>query len=301
MALCTLLAGCSTAAWLNHRFVEEATVTDVTRAGEILATLPPPAQPLPVVVYDFQDQTGQFRANDNFAEYSSAVTKGGLAVLVKALLDTSHGKWFVVAERGGLENLLKERQIIRAMRQDYLGPGGEKLPDLPPMIYGGMMLEGGIVFYDSNILTGGAAAGYLGISGSAQYRRDLMSVYLRAVSVSTGEVMVAVNSSKTVFSYVVSAGLVRYLSYDSLLEAETGFSVNEPAQLAVRQAIETAVYSLIMEGAERGLWSLADARLGNVAMKAYVERRQKTAVGRVETDPVDLGRDRRSAAGEPGK
>jgi len=273
IALILSLSACSNSYLYNNSGINEAQVTDTTNAGRILSALPEPMQKLPVVVYEFQDQTGQFKYNDNFSDYSSAVTKGGISVLLKALLDTSHGNWFMVAERGGLNNLLKERQIIRSMRAEYAGADGNALPPLPPLIYGGMMLEGGIIFYDSNILTGGAAAGYFGISGSTQYRRDIISVYLRAVDISSGQVILSVNSSKTVFSYGVNAGFVRYLSFDKLLETEAGFTVNEPNQLAVRQAIETAVYSLIMEGDLKHLWSFKDEAAGRKAIAEYLKRR----------------------------
>lgn len=267
------LSACSYGQIFENKYVNDAQVTDTTKAGKILTSLPAPNRPIPAVVYEFQDQTGQFRANNSFSDYSSAVTKGGLAVLVKALMDTGNGRWFMVAERGGLDNLLKERQIIRTMRVDYARPDGTKLPDLPPLIYGGMMLEGGIIFYDSNILTGGAAAGYFGISGSTQYRRDIVTIYLRAVDINNGQVILAVTSSKTVFSYGVSASLLRYLSFDKLLEAEAGFTVNEPGQLAVRQAVETAVYSLVMEGALRNMWGFANPAEGKKAMDEYLVRR----------------------------
>lgn len=267
------LTACSSKVLYNNQQITEAQVTDTTVVGKMLADLPAPAQRIPVVVYDFQDQTGQFKANDNFGDYSSAVTKGAVSVLIKTLLDTSKGNWFMVAERNGLDSLLKERQIIRSMREEYTGSDGKPLPMLPPLIYGGMILEGGIIFYDSNILTGGAAAGYFGISGSTQYRRDIVTVYLRAVDISSGEVILAVNSSKTVFSYAVNAGLTRYLSYNRLLEAEAGFTVNEPNQFAVRQAIEASVYSLLMEGALKKVWSFKDEDTGNKAIATYLEKR----------------------------
>ena len=127
------------------------------------------------------------------------------------------------------------------MREEYTKPDGTPFEPLPPMIYGGMLLEGGIILYDSNVVTGGAAAGYFGITASTQYRRDIVSVYLRAVDINNGQTILSVNSSKTIFSLAVNAGLSHYLSYDRLLEAETGFTINEPSQFAVRQAIETAV------------------------------------------------------------
>ena len=48
-----------------------------------------------------------------------------------------------------------------------------------------MILEGGIIGYDSNIETGGRGARTLGIGGQTQYRRDVVIVSLRAVSTLT--------------------------------------------------------------------------------------------------------------------
>ncbi len=268
-----LLNGCSASSLYKNNLSNEAQVTDTTQASILLADLPLPKNQIPVAVYDFQDQTGQFKESTGFANFSSSVTKGGLSVLTKALLDTGNGNWFMVAERGSLNNLLKERQIIRTERSDYTNPNGTRLPELPPLVYGGMLIEGGIIFYDSNAITGGAAAGYFGLSGSAQYSRDIVTVYLRAVNVSTGQVILAVNSSKTVFSYALDASVTRYLSIDKLLEIETGYSVNEPSQIAVRQAIETGLYSLIMEGAIKGTWSFADEAAGKRAIAEYLARR----------------------------
>ncbi|MDR3425163.1 MAG: CsgG/HfaB family protein [Alphaproteobacteria bacterium] len=277
VATLTLLCGCSSLSLFDNPAVEEAHVTDRTRAGKILANLPAPEAKVPVAVYDFQDQTGQFKNNGAYTEYSSAVTKGGYSILIKALLDTGNRRWFDVAERGALKNLLQERQLIKIMRGEYAGPKGEKLSKLPPLIYGGVMLEGGIVSYDSNILTGGLGAVYMGIGGTMQYRRDLVTIYLRAVSVQSGEVLLAVNSSKTIYSTSLDANFLRYLTVDNLFQSEGGVTMNEPTQFAVQQAIETAVYSLIMEGAINHLWTFADPKAGKRAIDDYLERRDGTA------------------------
>ncbi|MBV8939860.1 MAG: curli production assembly protein CsgG [Alphaproteobacteria bacterium] len=274
-----LLAGCSQQMLFNKNpMVAEATVTDRTRASEILVSLPAPVQKVPVVVYDFQDQTGQFKNNDKYTDYSSAVTKGGHAILIKALMDAGNEQWFDVAERGALKDLLQERQIVKLMRSQYYASDGvTRLPNLPPLLYGGLLLEGGIVSYDSDVVTGGAGATYLGVGGNAQYRRDVVTVYLRAVNVQTGRVQLAVNSAKTVFSTSVNATLLKYFTFDRLLQAEVGFSATEPTQLAVRQAIETAVYSMIMEGALRHLWEFQDRVAGEKAIEDYLIRRDGTA------------------------
>ena len=269
----SLLPGCSQRTMFENPAVSEAKVTDRTRAGDILAKLPLPAEQLAVAVYDFQDQTGQFRNNGSYTEYSSAVTKGGQAILINALMQAGDDRWFTIAERGGLKNLLQERQIIKLTRNEYLGANGEKLPPLPPMIYGGILLEGGIISYDSNVITGGAGATYLGIGAATQYHRDLVTVYLRAVNIQTGKIIRSVTSSKTVFSTLVDGNLLKYITFDRLLQAEAGFTVNEPTQLAVRQAIETAVYSLIMEGTLHDLWHFKDPVAGKKAIDEYLARR----------------------------
>ncbi len=272
-----VLASCSNKNIYENGLVEEAQVNSETRAGGILATLPLPAQPVPVVVYDFVDQTGQFRNNGQYTDYSSAVTKGGYSILVNALLSAGKNNWFTVAERGSLKHLLQERQIIKLTRDQYAGPDGKKLTNLPPLLYGGMMIEGGIVSYDSNVVTGGAGAIYLGIGGSVQYRRDLVTVYLRAISIQTGKVILSVNSSKTIYSVGADANFLRYFAVSNLLQSEVGFTMNEPTQLGVRQAIETALYSLIMEGAINNVWTFRDVAQGKKAIDDYIKRRDNTS------------------------
>jgi len=278
-----VLDGCSARSFFENAAVSKAHVTDRTRASEILMALPAPVQPVPVVVYDFQDQTGQFKNNEKYTEYSSAVTRGGYSILVKALLDTGNGDWFTVAERGALKNLLQERQIVKLTRGEYSGPNNQKLPSLPPMLYGGTMIEGGIISYDSNVQTGGLGAVYLGIGGSVQYHRDLVTVYLRAVSVESGRVLLAVNSSKTIYSVAVDGNFLRYMTVANLLQSEVGFTQNEPVQLAVRQAIETGVYSLLMEGALKHLWEFKDKSAGEKAIAEYLVRRNGN--GKAENVP----------------
>jgi curli production assembly/transport component CsgG len=255
-------------------FTSDAKVADKTKTGEMLKMLPPAAQKVVVSVYNFEDQTGQHKPDDSSAQYSRAVTQGGLSILNKALLDAGSHGWFTVIERGGLQNLLQERQIIRSTRDQYRLPNGNKLPDLGPLLYAGLLLEGGIVSYESNILTGGIGARYLGIGGSTEYRQDIVTVYLRAISVQTGEVLLSVNTSKTIFSSGVSGGAYKYVAVDKLLEIESGFTVNEPPQFAVRQAIEMAVYSLIMEGAERSLWNFSSPA-GQTLLKEYISKRDE--------------------------
>ena len=168
----------------------------------------------------------------------------------------SDSKWFVPIEREGLANLLNERKIINSSRQNYSQTSGTQEPSLPPLLFAGIILEGGIISYDYNILTGGVGARYLGISANTQYREDRISIYLRAISTNSGRILKSVNVSKRIISQEISAGVFKYVATNKLLEAETGFTYNEPTDIAVKEAIEKAVLDLIMEGVFDGLWKL---------------------------------------------
>ncbi len=257
--LAVLGAGAALAACGTPRppeaFPDPPALTPRTPSLDRLTTLPPPARQLVVAVYQFGDQTGQNKPNDEFPEYSRAVTQGANAVLINALKRTGNGAWFRVVERASLPALLQERRIIRQMREAY---AAGSLPPLAPLTYAGLLLDGGIIGYDSNIVTGGAGARFLGIGGDTQYRKDTVTVYLRAVSVQTGEVLKSVSASKTIYSVALRAGAFRYIDFQELLEIEVGTTTNEPVLLAVRQAVEKAVHALIAEGLQADHWSLRD-------------------------------------------
>src|SRR5690606_17177562 len=113
-------------------------------------------------------QTGQYKPSENGSNFSTAVTQGATSILIKALEDS---KWFIPIERENLSNLLQERNIIRSTRQEYL-KDNEKGEQLSPLLFAGVLLEGGIISYDSNIITGGFGARYFGAGGSTRYRQD---------------------------------------------------------------------------------------------------------------------------------
>lgn len=245
---------------------DEPTVTERTRMGGSLAALPAPQQRIDIAVYAYDDQTGQQKPEDNFSSFSKAVTQGGEAILIDVLKDVSGGRWFNVVERAGLQNLLTERQLIDQSNANYRGTTRSVLP---PLRFAGIILEGGIVNYDSNVKTGGIGARYLGIGMSTQYRQDIVTVALRTVSVSSGEVLNSVTTEKTVYSTLVDAGVFRFVGVDELLEIDAGTSANEPVGIAVRQAMELAVYSLIVEGAATGVWSFKNKGEGRRHIEAY--------------------------------
>jgi curli production assembly/transport component CsgG len=207
--------------------------------------------PMTVAVYGFRDLTGQNKPNDRLALFSKAVTQGAEVFLIKSLQDSKN--WFRVVERVGLDNLIKERQLIRNQREVY---EGKEARPLKPLTVAGIILEGGIIGYDSNIRSGGNGARFLGIGGSQQYRVDEVTVSLRLISISSGEVLLTNAVTKTIYSTAHNVGVLRFVDAGTkALELENGAAINEPTTYAVRVAIEQAVYELITEGQRKGLWS----------------------------------------------
>lgn len=263
-----MLGACSGESISSAFMSSEPEILAETESGKLLRGLPAAKRKAVVAVYDFEDQTGQHKPNDRLAEFSRAVTQGGAAIVTEALTKAGKGTWFRVIERKGLDHLLRERQIIAATREQYTTAGAK----LPPMLYAGLLLEGGIVSYESNTVTGGLGARYLGIGGTTEYRQDVVTVYLRAVNVQNGEVLLSTNASKTIFSTALGGSVFKFVAFDEVLEIESGFTVNEPPQFAVRQAIESAVYSLIMEGAIQELWEFAEPTAGRLEVQRYYAR-----------------------------
>ncbi len=245
-----LFAGCGT--YLNQPIrVQNARTGEVTPKSKTLRELPPPQEPIIVGVYNFKDQTGQYKNVENGSSFSTAVSQGATTMLIKALEDSN---WFTPIERENFGNLTQERNIIRSTREEFAKKGNPQ-PALPPLLFAGILLEGGIVSYDSNIITGGLGARYFGVGGSTQYREDRLTLYLRAVSTSNGKILKTVYISKTILSQAIDASLFRYVNFQRLLEVETGITKNEPVQLAMKDAIEKAVEALIIEGIEEKLWT----------------------------------------------
>lgn len=245
------LSGCAgVVTSYDHLEGAPATLTPRTETYKDLTRLPRPSAPIRAAVYDFRDQTGQYRPSPA-STFSTAVTQGGAAMLSSALAESG---WFVPLERVGLQNLLTERRIIRA-NLERMGREG----DLSSLNAARLLLEGGIIAYDSNMKTGGVGAEYFGIGASGEYQVDQVTINLRAVDITTGEVLGNVTTSKTIYSHEVRAGVYRFISFQRLLEAEAGYTHNEPVQMAVMSAIESAVIHLVTQGVDRGLWSLENS------------------------------------------
>ena len=216
-------------------------------------TIPPPAgKPVVVAVYGFTDKTGQRRPAASIATFSTAVTQGAESFLLKALQDVGGGSWFTVVERVGIDSLTKERQLIRQMREAY---DGDKAKPLSPLMFAGVIVEGGITGYDTSTKSGGSAARMLGIGPQTQYSEDIVTVSLRLISVNTGKVLASVNVQKTIYSTSDSLAVLKFVKDGTqAFEIEAGLTINEPGTQAVKAAVEAAVVELIKEGQIKGVW-----------------------------------------------
>ncbi len=276
-ALSVAATGCATV----EGPVEEPTSPSTTATRAALYLLPPPESRVDVAIYEFEDVTGQYKP-EVFQTLSRAVSQGGDQILIDAMRDTGAGSWFRVIERGNLNNLLQERRVIQEMRQLYLGEEQINPAALPPLLFAGVIVEGGVVGFDTNTTTGGVGAGYLGISARSEYRKDTITVNLRTVSVKTGEVLASVRAEKSILSTSVNAAVFRYVDLDEILEVEAGLTTNEPGSIALTRAIEKALYNLIMEMAEGDYWNFKDSG----AEEALLTR-HKSADGVLTADNID--------------
>lgn len=255
LLLALVLVGCATGQAMRGEYdppmaVEKSTVKEFDSIAK------PKLGKITVAVYNFIDKTGQRRPSQNTSSFSTAVTQGAESFLIKALKDVGECGWFDVVERVGLASLTQERQIIRQMREAYEGADAKPLM---PMKFAGLLIEGGITGYDQSTRSGGNAARLLGIGPSTKYSEDIITVSLRAVSVNTGVVLAAVNVQKTVYSTADSLAVLKFYDQGTqVFEFESGLTLNEPATMAVKAAVEAAVVELIKEGERKKVWEFAN-------------------------------------------
>ena len=259
-----LLSSCTNWSILNN-YIPPVSLTKQAEVGTLinkeLANIGKPFIKPTIAVYptSFTDQTGQRRSNSSYASFSTAITQAPHAYLIRALKHASDGDFFDVVERVGLDNLTKERQLIRSTRKDF-----KESKDLLPLTFAGLLMEGGVIGYESNIKSGGLGARYLGIGSTKEYRQDIVTVSLRTVSVSTGKVLTEVLTTKSILSVAISQDAFRFVSNDTeLVEIENGMVENESVNIALQNAIETAVLETIQLGLKKNLWSIIDEEILN--------------------------------------
>jgi len=250
-----LLSSCASRDLLNgngipYIVIKSSSILELQ--SEELNSLPRAKRKPVIAIYpnSFRDHTGQRKSNGSFALFSTAITQAPEAFLIRALKHAANGEFFQVAERVGLESLTKERQLIRSTRETF-----EEDSSVKPLLLAGLLIQGGVITYDSNVKSGGAGARLLGVGSSKQYREDLITISLRLVSVSTGEVLIEVLVSKTVTSAGISQDIFRFIDEGQrLVEVEGGVAENESTSIALQQAIEEGVLQIIKIGITRGYW-----------------------------------------------
>jgi len=246
--------GCTTVGGNLKIPLEDKATVQFSLLEQELIDVPEPIRKPSVAVYRFNDQTGQKRQNaSGGTSFSTAVTQAPDVYLIRALKRASHGNFFRVIDRQILDDLTKERQLIRQTRQSYDGEGAKKLPALT---FAGMIITGGIVGYDTAIDSGGSGARYLGIGTSSQFSRDTVTINIRLVSVATGEVLLEVIASKTILSTANGGDVFKFIEQGTeLVEIESGVARNESVSIATQRAIETGVLELIEKGNTHGFWT----------------------------------------------
>lgn len=262
-----------------------AQLTPLHPTARDLLNLPEPKGKVTIAVYGMRDQTGQYKPAPD-SSFSTAVTQGASSILVKALHDSG---WFVVVERENLQNLLTERKIVRALETPQAN--GAAVPQTPPLLAASVLIEGGIVGYESNVRTGGAGARFLGIGVSSTYRVDQVSVNLRSVDIRSGQILQSISTTKTIYSYEINPSVFKFVNVKDLVELEVGMTRNEPTQLCVKEAIEAGVAHLITQGVKDGNWGLKDpAGWSNPVLQRYLgeydtlyERKRMVLSGKATT------------------
>lgn len=254
-----------------------AQLTPPTPSSHDLRKLPPPKGKVVVAVYGFRDQTGQYKPQPD-SSFSTSVTQGAASMLVKALKESG---WFTPVERESLQELLTERRIVRALdgSQDKDAPGIH----IPALMPASILIDGGIISYESNVRTGGLGARFLGVGLSTQYRMDQVTIGLRSVDIRTGKVLQTVSTTKTIFSYEVRPSVYKFVNFKDLLEIEAGVTSNEPAQLCVKEAIEAAVLHLTVQGLKDRNWVLQNESDWNLPIiQNYLREETSYAVNPME-------------------
>jgi curli production assembly/transport component CsgG len=254
LSILLVLSGCAVIQSSGFTETDPTVTTQMKGVKKEFDSIPGPAvgKQVSVAVYSFLDKTGQRRPQANVASLSTAVTQGAETFLIQALQNVGGGKWFEVVERVGIDNLTKERLIIRQMREAYEGNNAKPLM---PMQFAGMIIEGGIVGYDTSTTSGGAGMRIFGIGKQTQWSSDTVTISLRAISVNTGKVLMTVVVQKTILSTADSATALKFFDQATqAFEAEAGLTINEPGTYAVKAATEMAVVELIKEGQRKGVW-----------------------------------------------
>ena len=178
----------------------------------------------------------------------------------------------------------EQRTLVRSKRELELLQTQQAIANLtehqvPAIQAARYIVSGSIVGFDSNELTSGVGARFLGIGGDKKHRRDTVTVNLRVIDPISSEVVISVTTTKTIYAVGLQGGAYRFAAVDKILEIEAGVTKNELGSLAVRHGIELGVFALIAEGIKEGLWTTADPHEAEKILEIYNRAEDKRETG----------------------
>jgi len=243
VAIGSLLGACAAPPSDPVQLRTAATLTPPSPSTRDLLRLPPPRGKIVAAAYGFRDQTGQYKPSPD-SLFSTSVTQGAASAADQG------AEGFGLVHAGGTgkpAGALTERRVVRAMEN----PSGQNGADsIPPLLPASILVDGGIIAYESNLRTGSISARFLGVGAATQYRVDQVTVNLRSIDIRTGAILHSVSTTKSI-SPTRSRPMSMFVNYTDLLEFEA-----EPAQLSVKEAIEAAVIHVLIQGIKEGNWRL---------------------------------------------
>lgn len=228
------LGGCADYASWPRGGMTEPLFTGAAKAHDALRAAPHPRQRVMTAVNSIQDQTGKL----SFGLFGP---DAGM-MLAQALQNAGGGAWFAVVDRDSLDELAASHRF--ALDQPRRRPRAVRV-------------DCTITSVDSALERGGDGAALLGASANSPYWRISVTMDLRASSVFPGPVPVQVSVREELYAAPLRDGGVKYASLGAQLPARTGFSAESPPELAVREAMEKAVYRLVLRATARKLWAFA--------------------------------------------
>ena len=110
------------------------------------------------------------------------------------------------------------------MRSKRRADKGNPLAAIGALTPANIIIEGGIVGYDTNIRTGGLGVNYLGIGGATQYRVDQVTIASARGRYPQRAGLNSVSTTKTIYSYELTAGVYKFVGYQNLLQVEAGMT-----------------------------------------------------------------------------
>ncbi|MBF0588784.1 MAG: hypothetical protein HQL53_06625 [Magnetococcales bacterium] len=222
-----------------------------------LTSLPLPRQKISAAVY-------RFRAG-NGSPLENSLTRVATPQLIQTL---ERSGWFSPVERERIDHLQAERNLSGIPSQDAVG--------MPPLDSARVILEGGLLSYDALNVPAAEAQHYLPGSPPGPALSHRLAIYLRAIDVASGRIVQSVTASHVLMARRVDARLHHVTAIEDAKRGEGGFTMMDPAQLALKDVLHKGVASMIAQGVLAGTWKLKDSRDLHHPMIAHYANRERS-------------------------